>query len=104
MASALESELERACGLLEAATPEAMEASAATLEMVVRELSTRRESIDIHEARRLRAAARRARLLLQLAAQFHLRWHSILAGMTGGYTAQGVPAQFPARGRVSLSA
>lgn len=104
MVSALESELERACSLLETATPEAMEASAAALEIVARELGARRESIDIREARRLRALTRRARLLLQLAARFHSRWHSILAGMAGGYTAQGVPAEFAPRGRMSLSA
>ena len=108
MSSVLEAELERACKLLESATPEAMDASAATLEGVARELGVlfdagKRDSISVEEAQRLRAGARKARLLLELASRFHARCWDILAGMSGGYTAKGAPAALSLRGRVSLS-
>jgi hypothetical protein len=108
MPSVLVTELERACKLLESATPEAMDASAATLEGVARELGVlfnagQRESMNVEEARQLRAGARKARLLLDLASRFHARCWDIMAGMSGGYTAHGAPAALSLRGRVSLS-
>lgn len=103
MTPALESELERACKLLELATPEAMEASASALDAVARGLSEWRGTVSPEQVKRLRATARRARLLLQLAAQFHSRWHNILAGMAAGYTAQGTPANLESRRRISVS-
>jgi hypothetical protein len=107
MSSVLEDELERACKLLESATPEAMEASATTLEGVARELGVlfnarHRHSISVEEARRLRARACKARMLLELASRFHVRRWDIRAGMTGGYTSQGAPAALSVRGRVSV--
>ena len=103
MLSALETELERACKLLESATPEAMDASAAALEGVVLKLTERRNSVSREEAIRLRTVLRRVRSLLELAARFHARWHDILAGMSGGYTSKGSPAAFHTRARVSVS-
>jgi hypothetical protein len=103
MSIALEADLERACRLLESATPQAMDESAAMLEDVVRDLTARRALIGVEEARRLRNAARKARMLLELAARFHSRWHDILGGMTGGYTAQGSAAALSRRGRLSVS-
>jgi hypothetical protein len=108
MSSALEAEIERACKLLERATPETMDASAAALEGVARELgvllnSWKRDSIGIEEAQRLRTGARKARLLLELASRFHTRCRDILAAMSGGYTALGAPAALSVRGRVSVS-
>jgi hypothetical protein len=107
MPSALEVELDRACKLLESATPDAMDASAEVLEGIARELGVLSnagdKSIGIEEARRLRAGARRARLLLELASRFHARCWDILAGMSGGYTPQGAPAALCVRGRVSIS-
>jgi hypothetical protein len=108
MSSVLEDELERACKLLESATPEAMEASATTLEGVARELGVlfnarHRHSISVEEARRLRARACKARMLLELASRFHARCWDILAGMNAGYTARGSPAALSLRGRISLS-
>lgn len=99
----LEAEVERACKLLELATPEAMEASAAALESVARELAERRFSVSSEEASRIRKSARRARLLLDLSARFHTRWHDLLAAMTGGYTVKGAPADFAAPARISLT-
>lgn len=107
MPSELEAELDRACKLLESATPEAMDASAEALNCITRELSVLSNAPDrpigIEEARRLRAGARRARLLLELASRFHARCWDILAGMSGGYTPQGAPAALCVRGRVSIS-
>jgi hypothetical protein len=108
MPSILEAELERACELLESATPEAMDASVEALEGVARELgilyhAPRRSSFSLEEARRLRAKACKARLLLELAFRFHTRCWDILAGMNGGYTAEGAPATLSLRSRVSLS-
>jgi hypothetical protein len=108
MPSALEAELDRACKLLERATPEAMDASAGALEGVARELgvllsSGKQDSISIDGAKRLRAGARKARLLLELASRFHARCRDIVAAMSGGYTAQGAPAALSVRGRISLS-
>lgn len=99
----LETELERACKLLESATPEAMDASAAALESVARDLALRRDSIGPDEARRLHSAAAKARLLLDLAARFHARCRDIVAAMSVGYTAHGAPASLATRGRVSIS-
>ena len=104
MPSSLEADLERVCKLLEHATPEAMDATGIALEAIARRLSEQRAALTADEARRIRTAARRARLLLDLAARFHSRCHDILAGMAGGYTSQGALAGYPARARVSLSA
>jgi hypothetical protein len=104
MASLLEADLERVCKLLEQATPEAMDAGGVALEAIVRQLSEQQASVTVEEARRLRTLARRARLLLDLAARFHSRCYDILAGMTGGYTSQGALAGYAVRGRISYSA
>jgi hypothetical protein len=103
MPHALETELERACKLLELATPDAMEASAAALESVARDLALRRDSIVLDEARRLHSGAAKARLLLDLAARFHARCRDITAAMSAGYTAHGAPASLGTRGSVSIS-
>jgi hypothetical protein len=108
MSTALEAEIERACKLLERATPDAMDDSAAALEGVARALgvllsSGKQDSISIDDAKRLRARAHKARLLLELASRFHARCRDILAGMSGGYTAQGAPAALSVRGKLSVS-
>jgi hypothetical protein len=107
MSSVLEAELERACKLLESAAPEAMDASAEALERIACQLgvlsNATRNSIGIEEARRLRAGACKARMLLELALRFHSRCWDIRAGMSGGYTPQGAPAALSVRSRVSLS-
>jgi hypothetical protein len=103
MAASIEAELERACTLLELATPDAMNESALALEHAARELAAQRESITRDEAVRVQTIARRARLLMDLAARFHARWYAMLGAMTGGYTAQGSPAEFSARPRLSIS-
>ncbi len=87
----LEAELEGACKLLESGGLDAMDASAAALEWVARVLTLRGDCLTQAEVARLRRSLQRARLLLDGAARFHTRWHNILAGMSGGYTAEGRP-------------
>jgi hypothetical protein len=103
MNSPLEADLERACKLLEYAHPGALDESAVILQSVACRLAAQCDAIPVEEALRLRAAARRVRFLLDLAAQFHSRWRDILAAMCGGYTAAGAPVALASRGRISIS-
>jgi hypothetical protein len=101
-------ELERVCKLLESPTPAVLDSCAAIMERVTGELWASRNwmaqagATGVAEARRLRTVVRRARSLLQLASDYHTRWRGILAGISGGYTARGVPAPILARVRVSI--
>ena len=108
MACRLEIELETACKLLERASPEALEESARRLQSVAAEMAAQPQSIGTEEARRIREAARKARLLLDSAARFHSGWCAVLGGMAAGYTAQGSPADLSSArlgisGRMSVS-
>src|SRR5580658_8630100 len=100
-------EMERVCKLLESPTPAVLDRCGAAMERVIGELETGRKwmpqagGIGVAEARQLRSVVHRARALLNLAANYHNRWHGILASMTGGYTARGAPAPLLSRGRVS---
>lgn len=95
--------LESACGLLQKASPEALEQSAPLLKTVTQELRDIQEAeaieIGIEGVGRIQILARRIRFLLDSATRFHSRWQTILAGMTDGYNAAGVPAATPRRGR-----
>ena len=101
-------EMERVCKLLESPTPAALDRCATVMEGVIGELNAGRKwmaqagEIGFEEARRLRSALHRARVLLNLAANYHNRWRHILASMSGGYTVRGAPAPIPSRTRVSL--
>jgi hypothetical protein len=101
-------ELERVCKMLESPTPAVLESCGAAMERVIAELGAGRKwmpqagEIGVAEARRLRSVVRRARALLNLAANYHSRWHCILASMTGGYTVLGAPAPLPFKARVSI--
>jgi len=102
------SELERVCKLLESPTPATLDRCAAVMERVIVELEAGRTGmlhsgeIGVAEGRRLRSVVQRTRALLNLAANYHARWHGILAGMSGGYTVRGAPAQIPSRPRFSM--
>ncbi len=105
--------VEKACGALEHATPEAFEESATLLEAAVEALAAIQAShagrtgttkIEIEDALRIQAAARRARFLLDSAARFYAGWQVVLASMTGGYNAAGSPAAVPTASRLQLSA
>jgi hypothetical protein len=54
------------------------------------------------ELTRIRQDIARIGLLLDNADGFYVGWQRLRACLTAGYTAQGVPAQFPADQRVSL--
>jgi hypothetical protein len=95
-------QVEQACDLLVAATPEALAQSPVVLAKTVSELRDLRQQMgSFHgpEARRLRNAVLKARRLLDQAAVFHARWQMMLAAMCGGYTALGSPAEIPSRRR-----
>lgn len=101
-------EMERVCKMLESPAPAVLDSCGAAMEHIIAELGAGRKwapqvgEIDVAEARRLRSTVRRARALLNLAANYHGRWHCILASMTGGYTVQGAPAPLPFKARVSV--
>jgi hypothetical protein len=101
-------QLERVCTLLESPSPATLDRCAAAMERVIGELDAGRKwmaqagEIGNAEARRLRSVVLRARSLLDLAANYHLRWRRILAGMSGGYTARGAPAPLHSQARVSI--
>ena len=95
-------QVEQACDLLVAATPEAMAQSPAVLAEAVSELRDLRQRTGPFrgpEARSLRNAVLKARRLLEQAARFHTRWQAILAAMSVGYNAQGNAAEIPSRRR-----
>ncbi len=54
------------------------------------------------EALQLRAALRRAAILLQKAGEFHCCWNRLFASMTRGYGPEGVPAGASGAGRMCL--
>jgi hypothetical protein len=101
-------EMERVCKMLESPTPAVLDRCSAAMERVIGELDGGRKwmpqagEIGVEEARRLRSVVRRARALLNLAANYHGRWHCILASKTGGYTVRGAPAPLPSKTRVSI--
>jgi hypothetical protein len=95
-------QVERACDLLVAATPEALAQSPAVLAEAVseiRDLRQRMGSFRGPEARSLRNAVLKARRLLDRTAIFHARWQMMLAAMSVGYNAQGSVAEIPSRRR-----
>jgi hypothetical protein len=87
---------ERACRILVASSPEALEGCASLLEAAVRSLRSARVAPgDVQaraEVRHLAAAVRQAGALLQNAADYHGGWNRWLGARTAGYQAGGVPA------------
>lgn len=101
-------ELERVCTLLESPSPATLDRCAVAMQQVIAELDAGRKWMahagegGIAEARQLRSVVRRARALLDLAANYHTRWRSILAGMSGGYTVWGAPTPIRSQPRLSI--
>src|ERR1039458_8247362 len=98
---AAQSEVRRACDLLTAPTPEALNRCQEALERAVSELVDFRSHCGEHQgawsvACGLRAEVLRAARLLHSLAGFYRGWERILGTMSGGYTASGDPAP-PAR-------
>jgi len=103
------SEIKRACDLLTAPTPEAMDRCQSALQSALFELVEFRSKIKEISgsestrrlARGLRAEVLRAARLLQNLAGFYRGWERILGAMTAGYTASGEPAPVTRLGRLN---
>lgn len=102
------SEVNRACNLLIAPTPEALNTCQDALQRAIAALTESRSPSHGFqagpavepEARALRAEVRRAGWLLQNLADFYRGWERILGTMSGGYTANGAPAPVARLGRL----
>ncbi|MGD0498926.1 MAG: hypothetical protein ABSC23_10875 [Bryobacteraceae bacterium] len=107
---ATRSDVQGACDLLRAPSPAALDRCSAALETAISRMASWRaggRGATVHpsafeEAVQLRAALRRAASLLGGAADYHARWGRILAAMTAGYDAGGVPAPAPRGRRVCM--
>jgi hypothetical protein len=105
---AARSEVNRACNLLIAPTPEALHSCQDALERAVSELTEFRSGCRQvpagSGARSMACALRdeilRASRLLQSLAVFYRGWERILGAMSGGYTSAGDPAPVARVGRL----
>lgn len=105
---AAQSEVKRACNLLIAPTPEALDNCQDALARAISALTEFRSQCREVPADAgakslvcaLRAEVRRARRLLQSLATFYRGWERILGTMSAGYTAGGDPAPVARIGRL----
>jgi hypothetical protein len=105
-------EVQRACDLLRTPSPAAVYRCTAVLGSAVSLLGEWRKGFRGHdhtanrlaleEALQLRATVRRARRLLETAAEYHARWRQALGSLCAGYTASGAPAAAARPGRLCL--
>jgi hypothetical protein len=112
---------ERLCGararvaqaseLLLCPTPEALEECALLLQAAAKIVAACHSDLDgsperpkaaLDEARQLKQAIGRARILLDAARDFHLNWAKRLGAMSGGYTSGGEPATLDVGHRLVL--
>jgi hypothetical protein len=99
------SEVHRACDLLIASTPEALDDCQDALARAVSVLHDfRRNQVPPSPgltalARALKADVARANHLLQRLARFYKGWERMLGTMSGGYTSSGAPAAVARQGR-----
>jgi hypothetical protein len=101
-------EVNLACNLLIAPTPDALIGCQDALERAVSALRDFRSGCqEVHAVpgdhaivRALRAEVMRASRLLQNLARFYRGWERILGAMSGGYTASGNPAPVARQGRL----
>jgi hypothetical protein len=105
-------EVNRACNLLIAPTPDALNGCQDALERAVsalRDFRSGRLEVDADpgdgagdraSVQSLRAEVMRASRLLQNLARFYRGWERILGTMSGGYTASGNPAPVARQGRI----
>jgi hypothetical protein len=103
---AAHSEVKRACDLLIASSPEALDRCQGALQQAVSDLAAfRKENTEVAAsgarpvALELRREIMRAARLLQSLAGFYQGWESILGAMTAGYTASGDAAPVARQGR-----
>jgi hypothetical protein len=105
---AAHSEVRRACDLLVAPTPEALNGCRDALERAISELADFRwqcRELPAGSGARsmacgLRTEVLRAGRLLRSLASFYHGWERILGTMSGGYTASGDPAPVARNGRL----
>ena len=103
-------QVEQACSLLLAPTPEALDGSSTFLKAAVcqlRALQSRprcgcchMETITAEQS--LRGAVGRAAVLLRNAAEYHRGWQEWIGARTSGYGPDGLPAQPLRPGRLCL--
>ena len=105
---AARSEVKRACDLLIAPSPTALEGCQNALQRAVSELTEYRKHREVpevptvrHLAYGLRSEVLRASHLLKSLAQFYSGWERILGAMTAGYTASGDPGTVTRVGRLN---
>ncbi|HUI77679.1 MAG TPA: hypothetical protein VLY24_07170 [Bryobacteraceae bacterium] len=103
--------LDRACELLLAPSPEALDRCAPLLEAAIHRLAACRSIIAApprtdpgapEEGRRLRMAVRKTRRLLESAAAYHHNWLRRAGTMSAGYDNRGEPAAIPHGRRLIL--
>lgn len=93
--------LDCACNLLLTPSPEALDQCAPLLEAAVIKVTACQKAISGQqqtepaasaEGRQLQAAVRRARRLLESAAEYHQNWIRRIGAMSAGYDGRGEPA------------
>ena len=98
------SEVHRACELLIASSPEALNNCQEALERAVNALKESQEVPPEPGARplalTLKTEVLRARRLMEGLATFYKGWERILGTMSGGYTSNGAPATVTRQGRL----
>jgi hypothetical protein len=103
-------QVERACALLLAPSPDALDGCSGVFETAARQLTALRPALHgaggdaetLVEAWRLQRNVRRAGALLANASAYHARWNHLLGVKTAGYRPGGEPAEAPRSGRLSL--
>jgi hypothetical protein len=103
-------EVERACALLAAPTPDALDGCSGLLEAAAHGLAAlgpalhgaRGDPEMLVEAWRLQRNVRRAGVLLANASAYHTRWNELLGVKTAGYRPGGEAAETPRTGRLCL--
>src|SRR3954449_12321818 len=103
-------QVERACALLIAPAPEALDGCSGVLEAAVQQLQSFRPALHdargdpetLAEAWRLQRNLRRAGVLLTNASAYHTGWNELVGVQTAGYRPDGGAAESPRAGRLCL--
>jgi hypothetical protein len=110
--AATRAQLDSACDLLVAPTPETLDRCSVLLESAGREMvecqswisSAQGDPAALEAAWRVRRSYERAARLLKGAESFHANWMVIRGTLTGGYTNRGEPAPVRHAGRLCVEA
>ena len=103
-------EVERACALLLAPAPDALDGCAGILEAAAHRLQMLRPALSaargdpeaLSEAWSLQRNARRAGILLANASAYHARWNELLGVKTAGYGYGGQAGEIPRTSRLCV--